>query len=66
VWRRPFAPFAELRLDVHATLAQGVARGVTTGAAGAEAEHRVSGRLFAAGATLGLAFDALGRSPDLY
>jgi len=64
VWRRPFAPFAELRLDVHASLAQGVARGVTTGAAGAEAEHRVSGRLFAAGATLGLAFDALGRSPE--
>jgi hypothetical protein len=75
VWRRPFAPFSELRLDIHASLAQGVSRSVTAGPAeasfgatlgnqNAPVEYRVSGRLFGAGAALSLAFDALGRSPE--
>jgi hypothetical protein len=75
VWRRPFGPVSELRLDVHASIAQGVSRTVTTEPAqpslGASlrnedqpVEHRISGRLFAAGAALSLAFDALGRLPE--
>jgi long-subunit fatty acid transport protein len=64
VWRRPFAPFSEVRVDIHASIAQGVSRTVTTGPSDARAEHRVSGRLFGAGAALSLAFDALGRSPE--
>ena len=63
-WFRPFAPFAELHLDVHASLAAGVARTVATGPANAPVSQRVGGNLFSAGATLGLAFDALGRSPE--
>jgi hypothetical protein len=63
VFRRPFAPFAELRLDVHASLAQGVSRDLTSGPANEPVTRRVGGRQFSAGATLGLAFDALGRSP---
>jgi long-chain fatty acid transport protein len=75
VWRRPFGPVSELRLDVHASISQGVSRTVTTEPAqpslGASlrnedqpVEHRISGRLFAAGVALSLAFDALGRSPE--
>jgi long-chain fatty acid transport protein len=75
LWRRPFAPFSEVRLDFHASLALGVARSVTSGPAEAPDEprlfvaqgresHRVSGNLFGAGAALSLAFDALGRSPE--
>ena len=57
-FRRPFSPFSELRLDLHASLSQGVSREMASGSVG--------GRQFAAGATLGLAFDALGRSPAEY
>lgn len=75
VWRRPFAPFSEVRLDFHASFALGVARSVTSGPAESPdeprlfvlqdaASHRVSGSLFGAGAALSLAFDALGRSPE--
>jgi long-chain fatty acid transport protein len=75
VWRRPFAPFSELRLDVHASIAQGVARTITAGPPEASSgatlgnesspiELGVSGRLLSAGAVLSLAFDALGRSPQ--
>jgi long-chain fatty acid transport protein len=62
-FRRPFAPFSELRLDVHLSLAQGVGRDLTSGAPSESVSERVGGRQFGAGATLGLAFDALGRSP---
>jgi long-chain fatty acid transport protein len=62
-WSRPFAPFGELRLDLHVSLTQGVARDVVTGPSSALVSHRVSGSMLGAGATLGLAFDALGRSP---
>jgi long-subunit fatty acid transport protein len=79
-WQRPFAPFAELRLDVHASLTAGVTQSIATqdvpgppqtlggffGRANAPAEHRAEGHLVGAGATLTLAFDALGRSPELY
>jgi long-chain fatty acid transport protein len=61
-FRRPFAPFAEIRLDVHASLVQGVTRDVTSGPPDDSVTQRVGGRQFGAGATLGLAFDALGRS----
>jgi long-subunit fatty acid transport protein len=63
-WSRPFAPFSELRLDLHVSLAQGVARDIVTGPANATVSHRASGSTFGAGVTLGLAFDALGRSPQ--
>jgi hypothetical protein len=56
--RRPFGPFGELRFDVHGALTEGVSRTVTGGPPGERAPHRVSGRLFDAGATLDLAFDA--------
>jgi hypothetical protein len=68
------------RLDVHASLAAGVTRSIMTedvpgppqtlggffGRANAPTEHRAQGQLVGAGATLTLAFDALGRSPELY
>jgi long-chain fatty acid transport protein len=66
IFHRPFAPFSELRLDVHASLVAGVERTLTTGPDDAPVPHPVSGRQFGAGATLGLAFDALGGSPRLY
>jgi hypothetical protein len=56
--RRPFGPFGELRFDVHGALTQGVSRTVTGGLPGDHGPHRVTGRLFDAGATLDLAFDA--------
>jgi long-chain fatty acid transport protein len=62
-WKRPAQPFSELRLDVHVSLTQGVARDISTGPSDARATYRVSGSMFGAGATLGLAFDALGRTP---
>ncbi|HEX6275423.1 MAG TPA: outer membrane protein transport protein [Polyangiaceae bacterium] len=62
-FRRPFRPFSELRLDVHVSLAAGVGRDLTTGPSSEAESERVGGRQFGAGATLGLAFDALGRSP---
>jgi long-subunit fatty acid transport protein len=68
VFRRPFAPFAEIRLDVHASYVAGLARTQLVASGAAQGEHPVAGRQFSAGATLGLAFDALGRSPadELY
>ncbi len=63
VWSRPVAPFSELRLDLHVSLAQGVARDISSGPSNAAVTHHVSGSSFGAGATLGLAFDALGRTP---
>lgn len=63
-WRRPSAPFSEIRLDLHVSLAVGVARDITTGPSNATVTHHASGSSFGAGATLGLAFDALGRSPE--
>jgi long-chain fatty acid transport protein len=61
--RRPFAPFSELRLDLHVSLAAGVSRDLSTGPPSETESERASGRQFGAGATLGLAFDALGRPP---
>jgi long-chain fatty acid transport protein len=63
-WRRPAQPFSEIRLDLHVSLAQGVARDISTGPSDARTTYRASGSMFGAGATLGLAFDALGRSPE--
>lgn len=63
VFRRPFAPFAEIRVDVHASYSAGFERTQAVAEGAAEGEHAVSGRQFSAGASLGLAFDALGRSP---
>jgi hypothetical protein len=56
VFRRPGAPFEELRFDLDLELGHGVPRRFETVGAGEAVRHRAAGDLFSVGGSLGLVF----------